>query len=216
NFYINRKDLKILNTIGKLYLIIILMFLSTSLYTQDDVPSKKEATENEDKKTDNIFPGDYKSPMKGNIHPEFMKSMFITPAQGKAIKTTNLYWLDTMKVGFHLKPRYESKQNFDFNKTTDDYTSYAAQTSQVWFIVDPSPYFAIKVTIQDARVWGGSQAPDVGENRFGLATNAGTGAPKIAKNNTDIREAFIMIKKQINFLLIFKSEDRSLLLEIFE
>jgi hypothetical protein len=162
-------------------------------------PKKETVAEAADKDPlKQIVPEGYKSPMKGNIHPEFLRSMFLTSEQMGAVKKTNSFWIDNMKVGVYLRPRYESKQNFDFNKTTDDYTNYAAQTSQIWFLVDPSPYFAIKVTIQDSRVWGGSQTPTGGDNRYALTTSAGysyTGTPVTVKNNTDIREAFIMLKK---------------------
>jgi len=170
-------------------LILLLLILSTYSYI---TAQSKETVENK------IFLESYVSNMKGNLDPEYMRQMFLTTEQAKAVKKSNFFWIDNLKLGFHLRPRYESRQNFDFNKTTDDYNSFTAQTTQVWFILDPSPYFALKVTIQDARLWGGSQVPEGGDTKYGLSTNAArlqTSTPIIARNSTDIREAFIMLKK---------------------
>ncbi len=140
----------------------------------------------------------YQSTMKGDISPEYLRSMFLSPEQIASLRKTNTLWLDNLKLGFYVRPRYESRQNFDFNKTTDDYSNFVAQTTQAWFILDPSPYFAMKITIQDSRVWGGSQVPSGGDTRYALSTSAGyvyTATPVVTKNNTDIREAFVMLKK---------------------
>lgn len=172
----------------------LIFFTFTQLVAQakDTVPAKKEEV------LEKILPESYKSPMKGNLEPEYMRQMFLSPEQAKAVKNSNYFWVDNLKLGFHLRPRFESRQNFDFNKNTDDYNSFTAQTTQVWFLLDPSPYFAVKVTIQDARVWGGSQVPDGGDTRYALTSSAArpqTATPVIARNSTDIREAFIMLKK---------------------
>lgn len=166
-------------------LLIVLTFccLTYAIYSQE--------TKSEENKQ-------YQSPMKGDIHPEYLRSMFLSPEQIAALRKTNTLWLDNLKLGFYVRPRYESRQNFDFNKTTDDYANFVAQTTQAWFIVDPSPYFAMKITIQDSRVWGGSQVPSGGDTRYALSTSAGyvhTATPIVTKNNTDIREAFVMLKK---------------------
>ncbi|MDX1959982.1 MAG: alginate export family protein [Leptospiraceae bacterium] len=141
----------------------------------------------------------YVSSMKGDIPIEFVRSMLITPEQIGTTRKSDLFWLDNLKLGFHIRPRFESKQNFDFNKTTDDYTNYTAQTTQIWFLIDPSPYFAVKVAVQDSRLWGGSSNSQTGgDSRYGLTTSAGrdnTSTPVQTKNNTDIREAFILLKK---------------------
>jgi hypothetical protein len=170
-----------------------IVFEFQSLYSQSVLTNPIESNETTPKKQEK-----YESSMKGDIHPEFLRSMFLTPEQVSKVKKTDLLWIDNMKVGLYLRPRYESKENFDFNKKTDDYASYTAQTTQIWFLVDPSPYYSLKVTVQDSRLWGGSQAPSSGDNRYALTTGAGlvnSATPVITKNNTDIREAFILLKK---------------------
>lgn len=146
----------------------------------------------------------YKTPLKGNIDNELLRSAFATPEQMSSAKKNQTLWMDNLKLGFQIRPRFESRQNADFNKTTDDYSNFTGQNTQVWFILDPSPYFSAKVTIQDVRLWGGSQNSGVGGDiRFALANNAGkeitpgstTSSPTVVRSNTDVREAFIILKK---------------------
>lgn len=98
---------------------------------------------------------EYKTQMKGDIPAEYMRSFLATPEQAGAVRKGNLLWYDNLKIGFHSRSRYEGRQNADFNKTTPDYADFIGQTTQVWFLADPSPYFAFKLTIQDSRLWGG-------------------------------------------------------------
>ena len=186
----------------------ILFSFSTFLSAQDSGDSNQLDRNSEEKKktvVSNILPKEYKSPLKESMDQEYLRSIFVSPDQMGNVRKSNLLWLDNLKIGFHVRPRYESRQNFDFNKRTDDYTSFTGQNTQVWFIVDPSPYFAFKVTIQDARLWGGSQTPGGASqySQYGLTTNVGqiinptstTVTPYNNRNSTDIREAFVMLKK---------------------
>ncbi|MCB1143827.1 MAG: alginate export family protein [Leptospiraceae bacterium] len=169
----------------------------TSILGQDADVSKN-SNESGENAVKTVIPPDYVSPMKGNLDPEFMRSLFLSPDQIQAVKKSNSLWFNNYRVGFYVRPRFDSKENFDFNKTTDDYSSYAAQTTQVWFVADPSPYFSLKVTIQDSRVWGGEQNSGVGDNRYALTTGVSrnySATPVTSGNSTDIREAFIMLKK---------------------
>lgn len=192
--------------------ILILFIFPLQIFPQLNVASNSEdknnKTEKKEDASQNSHPGEYKSPMKINMDIEFLRSIFVSPEQLNRVKKSNLFWIDNLKVGFHVRPRFESRQNFDFNKSTDDYSSFTGQNTQIWFIVDPSPHFSFKITIQDARLWGGSQTPGGASPyaQYALTTNAGqvlnpsnanTNSYNI-RNSTDLREAFVFLKKNEN------------------
>ncbi len=169
----------------------------TTKTTQSE-PIKTENAETKKKAEDTK----YVTPWKGDIPVDYLRTLLVTPEQMKETQKSNLLWVDNLKMGFAVRPRYESRENADFNKKTDDYTSFVGQNTQLWFLIDPSPYFAIKVTVQDSRLWGGSQTPqNAGNWSYGLTTGSGTTTGPSSttntnvRNNTDIREAFITLKK---------------------
>ncbi|QOI44325.1 hypothetical protein Lepto782_20225 [Leptospira interrogans serovar Canicola] len=151
---------------------------------------------------------DYVSPMKKEgVSAEYNRHMFIDPDLSKTVnKYSNKLWVnDWIKLGFYLRPRYESRNNLNFDKSNHAYTDRIMQTSAFYFLIDPSPYVTFKITVQDTRVWGGASPANVGDIRSGFFSNTPTlssdpnvpGKPSnsIASNNTSIREAFVMIKK---------------------
>ncbi|WP_246048482.1 alginate export family protein [Leptospira sarikeiensis] len=147
----------------------------------------------------------YVSPMKsGGLTPEYTRSMFFEPELGKKVANHKKAWLnDWIRIGAYVRPRYEDRYNLAFDKSNKGYTSRAMQTSQVFFLIDPSPYFTAKVTIQDARVWGGETPANVGDvraNTFDAAGATAVNNPAAAgattiPSQTTIREAFVMLKK---------------------
>ena len=145
------------------------------LDTKTTSESKQENASTVKDAVNTVLPESYKSDQKGNTNIEHLRSILVTPEQMGALRKNKTFWLDDkLKIGFHLRPRYESRQNADFNRNTDDYTNFVGQNSQVWFLLDPSPYFAAKITIQDARLWGGNQNSGVGgDTRYALTNNAG-------------------------------------------
>ncbi|WP_316318912.1 hypothetical protein, partial [Clavibacter michiganensis] len=63
----------------------------------------------------------YKSPLVGNIPGEYIRNLQVTPEQNKIIRSNSDLWIqDRFRVGFSVRPRYESINNMDFNKTTAD------------------------------------------------------------------------------------------------
>ncbi|AYV55912.1 alginate export family protein [Leptospira kmetyi] len=151
---------------------------------------------------------DFVSPMKkGGLSAEYNRHMFIEPELAKTVnKYSNKLWVnDWIKLGFYLRPRYESRNNLNFDKSNHAYTDRIMQTSAFYFLIDPSPYVTFKITVQDTRVWGGESPANVGDIRSGFFNNTPTlssdpntpGKPNnsIAPNSTSIREAFVMIKK---------------------
>ncbi|PJZ70985.1 hypothetical protein CH373_00140 [Leptospira perolatii] len=143
----------------------------------------------------------YQSPWKKDgIPTDYLKNILLPAEQTKAVSKNQKAWVtDYLRVGLLVRPRFEAKDNGDFNKKTDDSYQFTGQTSQVWFLLDPSPYYTIKVTIQDMRVWGGTQSASVGDNRRYAFAEAGTqfgnpGDKGVAQNNTFLREGWVLLK----------------------
>lgn len=155
----------------------------------------------------------YKSPYKGKLPGEFMKSMLLSPEHQEAIRRTDKLWFgDIFRTGFQIRPRFDYSHNADFDKRTQDDRNYATQNSQVFFVVDPNPYVAAKVTIQDVRVFGGEQSRKDGQLGYlGLSNSVGielSSAPTAnnsvsIKNNTDLREGFVQLKNFADGFEIF-------------
>lgn len=187
------------------YIIFLLIFVSGILSdlsaqnaatTAQNPNSPKESAEEED---------GYVSPMKSSgLTPDFTRSTFFEPELGKKFANRKKAWLnDWIRLGAYVRPRYEDRYNLSFDKSNKGYTSRAMQTSQVFFIIDPSPYFSAKVTFQDARIWGGETPANVGDARANVFDAAGTtttsnpasGSGSTIPSQTTIREAFVLLKK---------------------
>lgn len=144
----------------------------------------------------------YSSPMKTNgIDPEFNRHMFVEPALSKRAAMDPEFWInDIIRFGVYLRPRQELRYNLDFNASDKAYVDRIIQTTSLFFILDPSPYVQAKVTLQDARVWGGSSPASAGDIRAVFFNNT----PEISRvgqtnsaslNQTGIREAFFVLNK---------------------
>jgi hypothetical protein len=156
----------------------------------DNKDSAKEGTEEA-----------YVSPLKTKgLTPEYNRSMFLDPDNAKKFNKDQKPWLnDWVRVGANLRPRYEDRYNLGFDKQDKGYISRTIQTSQLFFIIDPSPYFSMKVNFQDARVWGGSTPASVGDNRAQTFAGAGNtitpGQGTTIPAQTTLREGWFMLKK---------------------
>lgn len=206
------KKIHQIRPIGKFSLILLLLTVgSPSVFSQaankgtvtaEPTPTpvtatpQKSAAEEEDS---------YVSPMKtSGLTPDYTRSMFFEPELGKKVANHKKAWLnDWIRIGAYVRPRYEDRYNLAFDKSNKGYTSRAMQTSQVFFIIDPSPYFSAKVTFQDARVWGGETPASVGDVRANVFDGAGAtttsnpaaGSGTTIPSQTTLREAFIILKK---------------------
>lgn len=146
----------------------------------------------------------YKSPYKGKLPGEFMRTMLLAPDHQDAVRKVDRLWFaDIIRTGFQLRPRFDYTHNLDFDKRTQDDRNFGTQNSQLWFVIDPHPNVAAKITIQDVRVFGGSQTRKDGQLGYlGLSNSAGlelstapTSTTSVSiKNNTDLREGFILLK----------------------
>ncbi|TGK18878.1 alginate export [Leptospira fluminis] len=144
----------------------------------------------------------YVSPLKTKgLTSEFNRAVLIDPEISKKFSTNKKGWLnDWIRVGAYVRPRYEDRENLGFDRANKGNVSRIMQTTQLFFILDPSPYFTMKVNIQDARVWGGETPASVGDVRANTFASTGNFViPGQASINpagaTSIREAWFMIKK---------------------
>nr|WP_244594392.1 alginate export family protein [Leptospira ryugenii] len=147
-------------------------------------------------------PEKYKSPMatKG-IEPEYARHMFVEPELAAKVNKQTSFWVnDVLRIGFYLRPRQESRYNLDFNRSNAAYVDRTMQTSSLFLLFEPNEYVTGKITIQDARVWGGDSPANVGDIRAVFFNNtpsisSSTQTNSAALNTTGIREAFVMVKK---------------------
>ncbi|MCB1189368.1 MAG: alginate export family protein [Leptospiraceae bacterium] len=142
----------------------------------------------------------YVSPLKTDgLKPDYNRSMFLDPNQAKAFNNNKKPWLnDWIRLGAYVRARNEERFNLGFDKQSKGNTSRILQTSQLFFIIDPSPYFSMKINVQDARVWGGSTPASSGDfraNAFAAVGNTTTpGQTTNIPSQTAIREAWFMLK----------------------
>lgn len=149
----------------------------------------------------------YKSPMKGKLGGDYMRSMLLSPDHQDAVRKVDRLWFgDIFRIGFQARPRFDYSFNRDFDKRTQDGNNNGTQNSQVWFVIDPTPNVSAKVTIQDVRVFGGDQSRKDGQLGYlGLSNSAGvevSSTPSTTntinvQNRTGLREGFIILKNLI-------------------
>ncbi|MCE9500485.1 MAG: alginate export family protein, partial [Leptospira sp.] len=169
----------------------------------EDLKKKTGIKKSESKSESASDDDSYLSPMKKNgIPAEHMRHQFLQPELAKSVSKSQKGWIgNVFRVGVNLRPRYEDRHNLTFNRTNTDNISRILQTSQVWFLVDPSPYITMKMTIQDSRVWGGSQPAATGDIRANFFDTAGTTTSPttttVVRPATDIREGYMHLQ---NFL----------------
>lgn len=200
--------------------LIFIFLVTSSVFSQDsantniDAP-KESKSESSSENTTEISENQkdqakdiYKSPYKSKIPSEFTRSMLLSPEHQETVnKAEKLWFSDILRIGFHARPRFDYTHNADFDKRTIDDKNFGTQNTQIWFLLDPSPYVAFKATIQDVRVYGGEQSKKDGQLGYlGLSNSAGIELASLPsatqsvsiKNNTDLREGFVQLKNLIN------------------
>jgi Alginate export len=141
------------------------------------------------------------SPLKTNgLSSEYNRSLFLDTDHSKKFTKNEKAWLnDWIRIGAFIRPRYEDRYNLAFDKQNKGNISRIMQTTQLFVIIDPNPYFSMKITIQDARVWGGSTPAQTGDQRANSFDGVGridpAGSSGTSPSGTTIREAWFMIKK---------------------
>ncbi len=163
-------------------------------------PTTAPASETKDKEKDKTPAPPFKSPWKGKLDGELLSNLLLTPEHQDAVKKNTSLWItDNLRFGFQVRPRFENFNNQDFDKSTSDSKNYVTQNSQFWTLLDVNESFAVKFTIQDTRLYGGYKDPNgtgYGPTSFtnSIGTTYAPGSQIPVKNNTDIREAYVVWK----------------------
>ncbi|TGL61686.1 alginate export family protein [Leptospira sarikeiensis] len=151
----------------------------------------------------------YKSPWKGKLDGELLGTLLLTPEHQDSVKkSTNLWITDNLRFGLQIRPRFENFNNQDFDKSTSDSKNYVTQNTQFWTLLDINESFAVKLTIQDTRLYGQYKdpsgtgyGPTSFTNSIGTAYAPGSQIP--VKNNTDIREAYVIWKDFLPYTKLY-------------
>ena len=180
---------------GYFYFLLLAVFLPLTV-------SMATPTETQNYGETIAVPKPYVSSMKEKgIDPEYNRHMFVEPELSKHSANSQQFWLnDVLRFGLYLRPRQESRYNLDFNASDKGYIDRTVQTSSIYFIFDPSPYIQAKVTLQDARVWGGESPASSGDIRANFFSNTADIYSKnqtnaVSLNQTGIREAFLTLNQ---------------------
>lgn len=124
--------------------------------------------------------------------------MLLEPALAANIRNNKQLWLgNILRIGLYARPRMENRENLNFSSSQTESISRVSQNSQVWFFLNPAKDAEIKITIQDARVWGGDggarsgagiddRAPYFSGGDFQTATSP--------HSSVDVREAYIQFR----------------------
>lgn len=151
-----------------------------------------------------VEPKEYASPEWGKLSSEYTRSLQITKRQKKAIAEDKSTWFaNRFKVGFGLRPKADSLQNFDFDRSSPDVRNTVANQTQFYLVGDIHPNLLFKITFQDIRLWGGETIPGgAAEQRFANVSNAGNlldtrKNPEVANNQySGFREAFLDLRTE--------------------
>ncbi len=94
-------------------------------------------------------------------------------------------WLDGLTLFGQVRLRPEYKSNFDFNRSTDDQSDYVGQRIQLGLEKVFNEDTRMRITLQDARVWGGTPGSDTGLNTANRETT----------ESIDLREGWIEMNR---------------------
>lgn len=144
----------------------------------------------------------YVSSQIGNLSGEYLRSFQVTSKQRKAIQENKSLWFaDKFRVGFGIRPKADSLNNTDFDKSTPDNRNNALTQTQFFILGDINENVLFKITLQDVRLWGGEVVSSGNaEQKYAAIANAGTTVDttkqrEVAINNfTGLREAFLDLK----------------------
>ncbi len=120
-----------------------------------------------------------------------MRPMLIDPALAANVKNNKRLWIgDIMRIGLYSRIRGEFRDNLNFSASNSQKIDRFFETSQIWFLVNPTKDAEIKVTLQDARVWGGDGGAKTGDDRAAFFNNGDA----MSKSSVGAREAYVQFR----------------------
>lgn len=134
------------------------------------------------------------SPYAENGLPaDSMRSMLLDPELANKMKNNRQMWVgNIMRLGLYTRPRAEFRDNLNFSQSNTEKISRFSQNSQVFFFINPTKDAEVKVTLQDARVWGGDGGVKAGDDRAGFFSNGDN--TTAARSSVDVREAYLQFR----------------------
>lgn len=120
-----------------------------------------------------------------------MRPMLIDPELAANVKNNKRLWIgDIMRIGLYSRIRGEFRDNLNFSTANTQKIERFLETSQIWFFVNPTKDAEIKVTLQDARIWGGDGGAKAGDDRAAFFTNGDA----MTKSSLGVREAYVQFR----------------------
>lgn len=120
-----------------------------------------------------------------------MRPMLIDAALAANVKNNKKLWVgDIMRIGLYSRMRGEFRDNLNFSAANTQKIDRFLETSQIWFFVNPTKDAEIKVTIQDARIWGGDGGAKTGDDRAAFFNNG----DQMTKASLGAREAYVQFR----------------------
>lgn len=138
----------------------------------------------------NTFVSPYRD---GGLPTDAMRPMLLDAALAQQVKNRQQLWIgDIMRIGLYSRFRAEFRDNLNFSASNPEKINRFSQQSQVFFFVNPAPGTELKVTLQDARLWGGDGGVITGDDRAAFFTNGDSSSGK--RNSVDVREAYLQFR----------------------
>lgn len=129
--------------------------------------------------------------MEKGLPADAMRPMLIDAALAANVKNNKKLWVgDIMRIGLYSRIRGEFRDNLNFSAANTQKIDRFLETSQIWFFVNPTKDAEIKVTIQDARIWGGDGGAKTGDDRAAFFNNG----DQMTKASVGAREAYVQFR----------------------
>jgi hypothetical protein len=134
------------------------------------------------------------SPYKeAGLPADALRPMLLDAALAQQVKNGQQLWIgDIMRIGFYSRVRGEFRDNLNFSATNPEKINRFSQQSQIFFFVNPARDAELKITLQDARLWGGDGGATTGDDRAAFFTNGDSSSGK--RNSFDVREAYVQFR----------------------
>lgn len=141
----------------------------------------------------------FKSPfVEKGLPADSLRTMLLDPGLASNIRNNRQLWIgQILRIGLYTRPRAENRENLNFSAGNSESINRVSQNSQIWFFMNPAKDAEIKITLQDARVWGGDggarsaagiddRAPYFSGGDYNTATNP--------HSSLDVREAYLQFR----------------------
>lgn len=119
-----------------------------------------------------------------------LRSMLLDAPLAQQVKKNRQLWLGSvLRIGLYSRVRGEFRDNLNFSAANPEKINRFSQQSQIFFFVNPARDTELKITLQDARLWGGDGGVTTGDDRAAFFTNGDSTSGK--RNSLDVREAYV-------------------------